>query len=79
VPEIVIVTLLTVPGKNPQYMHPGSGLGVLLLVSVLNVRPVLVLGSDLNVRLVLLSLVLVLSLLVVLEQTAPMGQVAVLD
>jgi hypothetical protein len=79
VPEIVIVTLLTVPGKNPQYTHPGSGLGVLLLVSVLNVRPVLVLGSDLYVRLVLLSLVLVLSLLVVLEQTAPMGQVAVLD
>jgi hypothetical protein len=79
VPEIVIVTLLIVPGRKPQYKQPGSGLGVLLLVSVLNVRPVLVLGSDLYVRLVLLSLVLVLSLLVVLEQTAPMGQVAVLD
>ena len=81
VPEIVIVTLLIVPGRKPQYVQPGSGLGVLLLVNVLNVRPVLVLDSVLNVRLVLLlSLVLMLlSLLLLLEQTTPAGQEPVLE
>jgi hypothetical protein len=73
VPEIVIVTLLIVPGRKPQYVQPGSSLGVLLLVNVLNVRLVVVLGIVLNVRL-LFSLLLLL-----LEQTTPAGQVPLLE
>jgi hypothetical protein len=75
-----MVVFFSVPGMKPQYEQPGSGLGVLLLVSVLSVRLVVLLGIVLNVRvMLLLSLVLLSLLLLVLEHTTPAGQVPLLE